>query len=392
MTYEQQYDNRESHMTKIVFKREELINAIERCLGSIEKKSTMPILSHFLFDVAKGQCRIVSTNLDTSVFINLSMTTEGKTRMAVPARHLYEMCRGVRGEEVTFDYDEEHSLLTVISGRTTYTLPCGDVTEFPSVPYEAATGAPVPVKKLFSFFKKLQFSMTDPNYNKTYSGVLIIRVQEEKKEVIEMVTTDIHRISIVTLHDVSIPIKDLSEGIVVPGKSFAEMVKVFSDKEEATLSVKEGKLVVTADSMTFTCRLIKNEFPNYRNVTGSIAQIEQKDFALLQRKEIIDAVKRVTAISTEEKIWATRFEFHGDTLKLSASSEFGGSSSDEILIEKPFKNDRTIGLNARYFTDVANVLDGDAIKLIVEEGLRPLTIMEKQPEYTYTHMVMPLRI
>ncbi len=379
-------------MTRASFKREALIDAIERCLGSVEKKSTMPILSHFLFEAGKGQCRIVSTNLDTSVFVTLPVEIEGKMKIAVPAKHLYEMCRGVRGEDVILDYDEEHTLLTVASGRTTYTLPCGDVTEFPAVPYEAATGTPIPTKRIFPFFKKLQFSMTDPSYNKTYSGVLIIKVQEEKKEVVEMVTTDIHRISIITLSDITIPIKDLSEGIVIPGKSFAEMVKVFSDKEEASFSVKEGKLIVTADGLTFSCRLIKNEFPSYRNVTGSIAQIEQKDFALVQRKEIIDAVKRVTAISTEEKIWATRFEFHGDMLKLSASSEFGGSSSDEILVEKPFKSDRTIGLNARYFSDVINVIDGDTVRLIVEEGLRPLTIIEKQPEYTYTHMVMPLRI
>jgi DNA polymerase III sliding clamp (beta) subunit (PCNA family) len=77
---------------------------------------------------------------------------------------------------------------------------------------------------------------------------------------------------------------------------------------------------------------------------------------------------------------------------MSASSEFGGSSSDEILVEKAFPADRAIGLNARYFLDVIAVIDDEAVRLIVEEGLRPLTILEKTPEFTYTHMVMPLRI
>ena len=76
----------------------------------------------------------------------------------------------------------------------------------------------------------------------------------------------------------------------------------------------------------------------------------------------------------------------------SASSEFGGSSSDEILVEKGFQSDRTIGLNARYFLEVVNVIDDEKARLIVEEGLRPLTIIEKNPDFTYTHMVMPLRI
>jgi len=379
-------------MVKVSFRKDEVIRAVEICLGSVEKKSTMPILSHILLEVSKQQCQFVATNLDTSVSFRVPCESEGKIKMAVPARSFYEMCRGMRGADVILDYDEDRTMLTVTSDKTTYTFPCGDVSEFPAISHEKGDEVPVSIGKILPFFKKIQFSMTDPSYNKMYSGVLITTSHEGKKEAVELVTTDIHRISIVTLHSVVIPLKDITEGIVVPGKNFSEMVKVFSGIEEALFSVKEGKLTVTSGPITFTCRLIKNEFPNYRNVTGSITQIEQKDFSLIRRKELIDAVKRVTAISTDEKIQATRLEFYGDVLKMSASSEVGGSSSDEILVEKAFKTDRSIGLNARYFLEVINVVDDESVRIIIEEGLRPLTVIEKHPDYTYTHMVMPLRI
>ncbi len=380
-------------MTRITFKRDELLRAVEYCMTSVEKKSTMPILSHVLLESTKNQCRIVSTNLDTSVIVRLSAADyEGEAKIAIPARHFYEICKGVRGEMVKLEHDGEHNVLSVTSDKTGYTLPCGDANDFPAVSSEVGEEVTVPLKKILPLFKKLQFSMTDPNYNKTYSGVLMMRVNDDKREVIELVTTDIHRISIVTLENFKLPLKELTEGIVIPGKNFAEIVKIFSDIDEAKLSIKEGKLIITADTVAFICRLIKNEFPSYRNVTGNSAQIEKKDHAEVRRKELVDGIKRVIALSTEEKIWAARFEFKGDTLRMSASSEFGGSSSDEILVEKGFQSDRTIGLNARYFLEVVGVIDDEKTRLIVEEGLRPLTIIEKNPEFTYTHMVMPLRI
>lgn len=380
-------------MTRITFKREELLRAVEYGMTSVEKKSTMPILSHVLLESSKNQCRIVSTNLDTSVIVRLTaIDYEGEARIAIPARHFYEICKGVRGETVKLEHDGEHNVLSVTSDKTGYTLPCGEANDFPAVSGEAGEEVTVSLKRILPLFKKLQFSMTDPNYNKTYSGVLMIRVTEEKKEVIELVTTDIHRISIVTLENFKLPLKELTEGIVIPGKNFSEIVKIFSDIDEAKLSIKEGKMIITADNVAFICRLIKNEFPSYRNVTGNPSQIDKKDHAEVRRKELVDGIKRVIALSTEEKIWAARFEFKGDTLRMSASSEFGGSSSDEILVEKGFQSDRTIGLNARYFLEVVGVIDDEKTRLIVEEGLRPLTIIEKGPEFTYTHMVMPLRI
>lgn len=380
-------------MSKIIFKRDDILKAVEYCMNSVEKKSTVPMLSQILLDVSKKKGTLTATNLDTSTIAQIDPTEcDEAIKITIPARYFYEICKGVRGDTIKIEYQSEHNIISVTSDKTNYNLPCGDVKDFPVVSAEVGEEILIPIKRMIPFFKKLQFSMTDPNYNKVYSGVLLAQVTEEKKEVFEMVTTDIHRISIVTLDNFKLPIKEFSEGIVVPGKNFSEIVKIFSDVEKAHISIKEGKLFLRSDTVTFICRLIKNEFPNYRNVTGSPSQIEKKDYADINRRELIEGIKRVIALSTEEKIWAARFEFKGDALRMSASSEFGGSSSDEILVEKGFKTERAIGLNARYFLDVVSVIDDEKVRLVVEEGLRPLTVIEKGADFTYTHMVMPLRI
>jgi DNA polymerase III sliding clamp (beta) subunit (PCNA family) len=77
---------------------------------------------------------------------------------------------------------------------------------------------------------------------------------------------------------------------------------------------------------------------------------------------------------------------------MTANSSFGGNSVDEILVDKPFSSDKSVGINARYLIDVLSILDKSEVNMIVEDGLKALTIKEDTENYKYIHLVMPLRI
>ncbi len=379
-------------MTKIVFNRKEFTRAIDYCMTSIEKKSALPILSSILVEVKDGICKFISTNLETSVITKITaLEFENEITLAIPANYVSNLCRVIKGELIYFDYDAEHMLLNITAEKSKYNVPCADYNDFPSVIYEENEGSPVDVKKIANFFKKMSFSMTEVNVNKAYSGVLIIKPADNEMN-LEMVTTDIHRISVLTLKNTQLNVNDINSGIVIVGKNFSEIQKIFTDEVNVTAFVNEGKVTIKSENVIFISRLIKNEFPNYRSVTGTVESIEQKSFALINRKELIDAIKRVIVLNTDEKIWATKFEFRGNTLSLTANAEFGGNSSDEILIEKGFESDRTIGINAKYLLDVLSVLDCSEVRIIAEEGLRPLSVVESAEDFYYIHMIMPLRI
>lgn len=377
---------------KIKFKKEDFTKALDFCSTSIEKKHAMPILSNILLEVKDGKCKFISTNLDTSVIVKVNPTElEGEGSLAMPAKYVFDICKVTRGESIALDYDKEHNLLNITAEKSKYQIPCAEKNDFPNVVEEAGDEKKANIGKLIALYKKLQFSMTDASINKAYSGVLIIRPKGGDKR-IEMVTTDIHRISVLSLNDFSVDLKEFEDGIVISGKNFSEIGKIFSEKEEVGMWIIDGKLTIKSETVTFISRLIKNEFPNYKTVTGSFESLEAKDHAAVNRKELVSGIKRVIALNTDEKIWATKLEFKGNVLTMNASSEFGGNSSDEVLVEKPFNDNKSIGINARYLIDVLSVLDVDNTSIIVEEGLRPLTIIEKTENYYYIHMVMPLRI
>lgn len=379
-------------MIRRLFKREVITKALDRCFISIDKKNTMPILNHILIKTTEKECTLIATNLDSSVIISIPFEEgEGEGVYVFPAKYVYDICKLARGEKIEFIFEEEQQVLNIKAAKSRYTIPCSDSSNYPTVnTFEDSKGTSVHISRIVNLLKKLQFSMTDNNINKSYGGVLLSK--SENSDDIEMVTTDSHRLSIASLKNFDFNVEGINEGIVISGKNFNEIKRIFVDIEEADVSVKDSKLLIKSDNIVFISRLMKNEFPNYKAVLGSNKNIEDTNKSIIDKKELVEGVKRVIALSTDEKIWATRFDFRGDVLIMNAHSEFGGNSEDEILLEKSFEEDKSIGVNARYLIDVLNVIDDEKVNIVVEEGLKPLTIVINNDEYDYIHLIMPLRI
>lgn len=380
-------------MIKLSFKREELLRALDFCSSSIEKKSTNPILSNILFKFKNDECSLNATNIETTVVVKIKLSEKSdEGKIAVPAKYIHDICKVGRGDSVNFKYDTNSKILDITIEKTKYTVPCSEPDDFPSIPETGNRYSEIEIGRMIDSFKKLQFSMTEHNVNKAYSGVLITKVNDESGSYIEMVTTDIHRLSVLSINNFDADIDGLEDGLVIPGRNFAEISKIFATDEKIKVAIEEDKIFFTSDDVIFISRLLKNEFPNYRAVIGSYSIIDSKESALINRKELIDGVKRVIALSSDEKIWATKFNFKGSVLNMSANSSFGGNSVDEILVEKAFNDEKSVGINAKYLLDVLSILDKQDVNMIVEDGLKALTIKENTDNYKYIHLVMPLRI
>lgn len=386
-------------MINLTFKRDELLKAIDYCSSSIEKKHPMVILTHILFNFKESECFLNATNLETTVVAKthlLEPVSEGK--IAVPAVYILNICRLVRGENVVFIYDEANNVLNVKSGKSEYNVPCPDASDFPAIPQTEKKFKNVKIGRIISAFRKVQFSMAEYYLNKAYSGVLITKTKDENgDEHIEFVTTDIHRLSVLSLKNFSMDFEEVEKGIVIPGKNYTEMNKIFADSEEAEMAIDDDKIFVRNEKVLFISRLIKNEFPNHRPIIGTYESINAKEYAVVNRNELIEAIKRTIVLSSDEKIWASVYSFKGSVLSMSANTKTGGSSNDEIVIEQGFSTEKNIAVNARYFLDVIGIIDDANVKIILEDpserrSMPPMVIKEENDDLFYVHMVMPLRI
>ena len=382
-------------MIKLTFKKEELLKALDYCSSSIEKKHPMVILTNILFNFGGKECTLNATNLETTVIAKVHLeesVAEGK--IAVPARSIHDICRLSRAEVIVFMYDESSNVLDIKADKSEYKVPCFDSADFPAISDTSKEYKPVKINKLISSYKKVQFSMSENYISKAYSGVLIIKIKnDDGTETVDMVTTDIHRLSVLMLKNLDLDITEFETGIVVPGKNFTEIAKIFADTEDAFIAIDDEKIFIKKDDVIFISRLFKNEFPKHRPIIGTYETLNSKEFAVVNRKELIDAIKRVIVLNSEEKIWPSKYIFNENVLKMTANSNTGGNSSDEIVIEKGFSTERGVAVNAKYFIDVISIIDDNNVNIIVEEAAnKAMTIKEENDDYLYVHMIMPLRI
>ena len=387
-------------MIKLTFKKDELLKALDYCSSCIEKKHPMVILTNILFSFKDKECTLSATNLDITVIAKVNLeesVNEGK--MAVPARSVHDICRLSRAEIVTFNYDESNIVLDITTGKSEYKVPCSEPSDFPEISDTSKEYKTIDISKFISLYKKVQFSMSDIfQNNKAYSGVLITKAKaDDGTTSIDMVTTDIHRLSVLKLKNFNVDIDEFDNGIVIPGKNFAEITKIFAECKEAQIAIdsdKEEKIFIKKDNVTFISRLFKNEFPKYQSIVSSYDVLNSKEAAVINRKELIEAIKRVVIVlNTEDKIWTSKYFFKENVLTLTANSNSGGNSVDEIVIEKGFSTERNVAVNAKYFLDVINVVDDNNVNVIVEESPnKAMTIKEESDDFFYIHMVMPLRV
>ena len=117
--------------------KEEMQEKLSNIQNVVEKKNTMPILSHFLLDADKKSSNIIATDLETAIKEPVTMKVEEPGKLCIPARKLFEIVREMDGD-LLFDLAGESASgggwLKVKAGTSEFKLACLSANEFPAWP------------------------------------------------------------------------------------------------------------------------------------------------------------------------------------------------------------------------------------------------------------------
>src|SRR5436190_7680438 len=80
--------------------KSELLDELDLLQGAVEKKSTVPILSHFLLDAADFKLQIAATDLELAARSSCAAKVKAPGKATVPARRLVEIVRSLPDGEV----------------------------------------------------------------------------------------------------------------------------------------------------------------------------------------------------------------------------------------------------------------------------------------------------
>jgi DNA polymerase III subunit beta len=367
----------------------ELSKALGRSQGIVEKKSTMPILSHVLLEAKKDQLIVSATDLDLAVSSEHSEGCEvlKEGALAVSARHLYDIVRAMPEQQVTLKKGH-NNYLELRSGPSEFRIVGLPAEDFPALPrFEKVPFGDIDAKALLDMVERTFFAVSTDETRYNLNGVYF----EPSAEVLRLVATDGHRLSLVERKAGAA--FGLKKGVILPKKGLQELRKLLAEAAEASvegetkLGFVENSAILRRPGVTLSMRLIEGLFPDYRQVIPKPGDRAVK----LGRDRFQETLRRVSLLSTD-KAHAVKLELSKGILKVTSQNPDLGEAKEEVPVDyegEPLK----IGFNARYILDVLAVVQSKDVSFELADDLSPGVLRgADEADQGFTAVVMPMRI
>ena len=366
---------------KITVGKAEFQQKLSDIQSVVEKKSTMPILSHFLLKTSKTGSTITATDLETAIREPIAAEVEAEGALSIPARKLFEIVREVDGD-IQIE-TEDSQWMRVKAGPASFRIACLPAEDYPLWPdMGSAEHIEVGAKELATMIEKTAYASGESDTRYTLNG-LLFHLRPDGRD-LTVVGTDGHRMAVI-----SMPLEGAGgaeeKKLIVQRKAAVELEKFLSDAEKVKISMGKNHVLFEAGGVLFLTRLIEGSYPNYDQVIP--ANNEKK--VVLSREAFIKALKRVSVMSRERSN-AIRLDAGPDMLALSSSNPDLGEARDEVAAKYGGET-VSLGFNAKYLIDALNAMESENVIFELQDPLSP-TLLRPEGDQAYRCVIMPMRI
>src|SRR5277367_3457030 len=249
---------------EITVSKVELLRELTATQGVVERKTTIPILSNYLFEAEGGELRLTATDLDLSLRTSCPAKVKKEGSCTIPARKLYDYVKLLPDADITIKLLDNH-WVSIRCGRSNTKMVGMAKSNFPSLPVFPTAGViKIPAAVLRSMIAKTGFAIASEESRYTLNGALMVL----KPESITMVATDGHRLAHVEragekFEGVSGEMKTL-----IPKKAMDELRSLLdsTDAETIEFAKDESTLYFRIGPRLLTSRQLTGQFPNYEAV------------------------------------------------------------------------------------------------------------------------------
>jgi DNA polymerase-3 subunit beta len=385
---------------EITVSRAELLRELTAAQSVVERKTTIPILSNFLFEAsaaadggADGKLTITATDLDQSLNTSCAAKVKKPGACTIPARKLYDYIKLLPDGDISIKLMDNH-WVQIRAGRSNTKMVGMARANFPQVPQFPPTGGfRINAANLHNMIAKVIFAISNEESRYTLNGALLVL----KAESMAMVATDGHRLAHIEKTGESLEGISGEKKTLIPRKALAELNGLLAntdapkDKEpqfiefaddDQTLFFKIGGRVLTSRKLT-------GQFPNYEAVLPR----DNNKFVIVRSEDLMSSLQRVAQFA-DERSGAIKIRLEQNELKLSAQSTDSGESED--IIETPYNYDPlVVGFNSSYLIEFLRAIgETGEVRLEFKDAqsagqMRP---EDGNEDIRYRYILMPMRI
>jgi DNA polymerase-3 subunit beta len=364
-------------------KRENLLAELMPMQGIVERRTTIPVLSHLLLAARGDRLHLAATDLDVSLTSSLAAEVAAEGAIAVQAKKFVEIVRALVASEVSLTLEDGRSL-RIVAGKSRFRIHGLPAADFPTLPtVEGKAKLELPVGDFRRLIGKVLFAVSSEESRFQLSGALL-RLKGKRAE---LVATDGHRLALV---DAPLAIAAGEDSVLVPRKALQEILRF---EGEGTIEFRRGEhhLSFRAGSREMICRILDGAFPDYERV---IARGHDKRVEV-DRKALADAVQRV-ALMTGDRNRGVRLDFGPGEIAIAAANPDLGEASETVACEFPGPPLK-IGLNPDYLAHFLAAVETEKVLLELKDENsqcvgHPAPAAAGEGDERYLCVIIPMRI
>ncbi len=367
--------------------REDLLRAIGAQQNITSKKGTLAILSNVLLEVNNDHLVFTGTDLEIGLKQKVPAEVFEPGILTLPAKKLFEIARESGSAVLSFK-EEDKNWVEITAGTGIYRLAGMVSEEFPQFPdYDEENMVEIEAAVIIDLIDKTVFSIAQDKENMySLTAALLQKKEENGKTMLRMVSSDGHRLSIMSKETESGAQLQLNPVTLIPRRGIQEIRKFSEDLDTFKMGIEKKQAVLKSEDSLLVIRIMEGEFPNFENLLNVISM---DNVIEINRVLFLESLKRIN-LFTEDMFHAVRLEISNNQLVLTSHNADFGSARDEMEVTysgEPL----SLGFNCRYFIEALQVMEAEKVQAAISSDDSPCLITSEEDE-GFLSIIMPMKL
>ena len=348
--------------------------------------SMTPILENILINVQYKKVVFTANNLEMAIeyMVDEWIDIKWEWSFTVSSKFISAFVALVQDEKIDLELLSNSSLELKTPSSDTR-IKWIEASKFPLIPSlkqeYSFTMTSLALKKAI---EKTIFSTAEWTIRPTLAWIYLHITEED----IIFASTDSYRLSEFKMKNKVNMAKPIS--IIIPQKTAHELSRILPENASVELVVSENQILFVFGNIKLYSRLLNGHFPDYRSFFPKWYSTKW----VVLRNDLIMALKRTNLISKENNYNARMWFDSNAWIELSTWDTEIWAWRISLPASIEWEN-AMIWLNSTYLIEVLNVIKDDYVSLDFETSLSPIMvrwITEKEQDFDYKHIIMPLKI
>ncbi|MDP7553730.1 MAG: DNA polymerase III subunit beta [Candidatus Thioglobus sp.] len=360
---------------------EELLDPLQTVIGVVEKRQTLPILSHVLLRLKDQTLTLTTTDMELEISASNKIKSSEEALFTIYAKDLIDIVRRLP-EKTKIQFKIEEKKVYLNANNNTFELNTFNNLDFPTLPKtDNSTVVTVKQEDLKSAIENTSFSMGNQDIRAYLNGLYF----ELNKDSLIVVATDGHRLSIGEIKQTNE--LDEKKTVILPRKAVLELSKLLakSTQTDVEIHLSDNYFSLYDTNTKIISRLIDGNFPNYKQVIPT----DLSNTIVINRVDFLSSLQQAS-IFVEERTKGVKLVFRDNSLNIFSHSE-RGQAKTQIKVKNQDK-ELEIAFNIHYIISILEKITSEEINMVVPGGENQSCLLSSTEDDNYQYIVMPMRI